>query len=267
MFIRTISFAFVAGASVLWNVAFAGTVIEMKYGEASNGSVSIDSGWARADQSQSPSGFLLANLATGEVFQVDRNRKSIAVLPNDGVGKDDASGARLPDMFVPEGTALKPAGTGPRVASYATDRYELRVKERVCAEIFVTSKLENKDFDRYEQVMSDYSHRITRQMLSRAEGQGMTANVCDLAALAVEPQVRELGRVLKFIREGKPAMEVLAVKLQATVDAETLKLPEHFERVSLLPPTSADEKKMQSAETDETSSTAGATTTREGAAH
>lgn len=250
MFIRVSSIAIAASAVVLSKLALAGTVIEMKYGEASSGKVSIDNGWARADQSQSSSEFLLANLDTGEVFQVNSNSRLIAVLPADA-GKSAASSSKLADVFVPEGTALEQAGKGPRIASYPTDRYELRVKERVCGEIFVTSKLKSKDFDRYEQVMSDYSHEITRQMLSRAESQGMTANVCDLAALAVEPQVRRLGRVLKFTREGKPMMEVLAVNSKAKVDATGLKLPEDFERVSLLPPTPADNQKLQPTESSE----------------
>jgi hypothetical protein len=207
--------------------AHAGTVIELRFGAVESGLVSIENGWARVERASMPARYQLINLETGQVYNVNSRRRMISVLPDDSAGP-----AAAPDA-PPTGATLKPAGEGPTLLGSSTLSYEVRFQDRLCGVAHVSAMPRNTDLGRYEAAMSAYTHATHRLALSQAAGQGMTADVCDLAALSFEPALRQQGHVLRYVRNDQPAMEIVGIRTGAAVDGERLRLPQDFETVML----------------------------------
>ena len=217
MHTRTWMLALLLGAAAA--PALAATLIEGRDEGGESHRIMIEGDWARLEYGEGePAEYLLLNLKNHQAYAVDRDQRQVVEM-NDPPGQ-----AHPGEHPAQKSVSFKKKGAGPKLAGYATERYELSAGGERCGEHFVAPQtLQSADLKRFIDAMLAFSQG------QAAGDEDPLREACTAAEDVADAQYRELGLPLRVTDgEGKVVHEIEKISAVDGFPAGSFDIPADY---------------------------------------
>ncbi|HHM04285.1 MAG TPA: hypothetical protein ENJ19_00900 [Gammaproteobacteria bacterium] len=210
--LRTPTLLFFALALFCAVTARAGALIEARDGDGRFYRIHIAANWARV-QTLGTAEYLLLGLARPNIYAVDPATRQAVDLSAMVGGADTAAGPA---------PRLEAAGPGPKIAGWATRRYEMRAAGRRCGSyFFAPASLRSKDVKNFLVAMARFAATKRQQNAAAAS--------CEHAVDVAESAYPQLGLALRVLDDkGKVSYQILKLDVNADIPPAATRLPADF---------------------------------------
>ncbi len=208
--------------------AFGGTVIESREAGGGGSKISIDGDWVRFDRAEGDkNGYLLVNSKAQKFYMIVPVERTIIEFSADKKGKNTTR--QKVDARIEE------VGAGPKVAGYATRKYQLTANGEQCGSILVSKQAAKiRDIEKLLSALGslDPEAFMPEEMLRGLQGM---ADPCDLAEMQLrEHELVKLGLPVRSLDpEGKMKHEVISIDEKAKLKSELFELPKDYTRTTV----------------------------------
>ncbi len=208
--------------------AFSNTVIESKDDGGAVSKISIDGDWARFDNTEGgKDGYMLVNSRAQKYYMVVPAEHAIIEFSADKDKKNKVKQKIEVD--------LKDLGDGPRVAGFATRKYELTANGQPCGSVLMSQQAAKiDDIGKLLSAMGGLNPEafMPEEMLPGV--QRMT-DPCDLAEMHLEDKdLIKPGFPMKSLNpKGKIENEVISIDDNAKLKPELFDLPKDYTRTTV----------------------------------
>ncbi len=204
---------------------FGGTVIKGKDTAGGASEISIDGERARFHGAKENDGYLLADFKT---------QKFHMVVPSERIVVEFSPGRKKTDKPKAD-VALEEIGEGPKVAGYATRKYELIADGKSCGFVLLSEQMTKiKDVDKLLSATAGLNPEafMPKEMLQAFQGMN---DPCVMAETELaEKHFAKLGFPMKSLdSEGKTRREVVSVEENVELEPELFELPEGYTRTTV----------------------------------
>lgn len=205
--------------------AFANTVIESREAGGKTGRISIDGDWVRFDDAKGGGdGYMLMN---------SKQRRFYVVVPREQTIIEFSSAAdssrERPEVDFRDG------GSGPKIAGYATRKYELVVDGNSCGQrLYSQQAAKIGDLKALLSVIGGFNPEAFMPE-DMVQGFRDRTDPCDMAELRLDEKVRSrLGFPMKRMdTKGNTESEVISITENARLDDGLFDLPKEYARTSV----------------------------------
>ncbi len=207
---------------VISSLASADTVIEFKYSDTK--SQFLTNGQMARINSRGTDDYKLVNFKTSTIYSVTPADKQVTNLSS---SIPTISGVKAPAVRL----GIKPAGTGPVIAGYNTNRYRLSANGENCGTLFASkdaikgSTIEN---------MFGTLKTMADSHLESLGGFAIMVPACQLARLQLVEKLQYIGAPMRVLdKEGKIDTEITSIIKNASVDPHNYSFPANYRKVSM----------------------------------
>jgi hypothetical protein len=202
--------------------ASADTVIEFKYSDTT--SQFLTNGNMARINSRGTQDYKLVNFKTGTIYSVTAGDKQITNLSS---SIPTISGVKLPSIRLD----IKPAGMGPVIAGYNTNKYRLSANGENCGTVYASkdaikgSAIEN---------MFGTLKSMADSHLESLGGFAALIPACQLARIQLVEKLQYIGAPMRVLdKEGKTDTEITSIVKNAGVEPHYYSFPANYRKVSM----------------------------------
>lgn len=215
----------VLGAFLAINSAHAATIIRMEAGQQRLPSLmTVENGKARM-QSE-PDNYILIDASAGQYLYVMRAEQQVVQMNSAPPADAQPSGktSALPAV------KLVHKGAGPKIAGFATQRYQLFANGKLCLNTYLSRDAmvrgDLKDF-------LDGFYRLQAKQKQEYRAIGTRYEPCDDAQETLMGRYPELGLAMRTIdATGQLRQEIVEMQLGVAVKPEAFQVPQGFKQVT-----------------------------------
>ncbi len=222
--------------------AFGSTVIESKDAEGGISKISIDGDWTRFDSVEGGrDGYMLVNTKAQKFYMVvPAERAIIEFSANENKKNTEKQKVDID---------IEDVGNGPKVAGYATRKYELTANGKQCGSVLLSKQAAKvEDINRLLSAMGGLNPEafMPEEML---QGLQSMADPCDLAEMQLEEKdLVKRGFPMKSLdSKGETENEVVSIDENAELKPELFDLPEDYTRTTVKEMMEGMRKEMEGA--------------------
>ena len=169
--------------------------------------------------------YMLVDFKSNSIYAVDPAKKQIL---NVSESIPDIGSGKTPEFHL----NLKPAGNGPTIAGYATNKYRISAQGADCGTIYGSREALNGT--RSVKEMFDTMKTMADNHRKSLGGFASAIPPCQLARMELANHVDKIGAPLKTIdKDGRVETEVLSINHNANVEASNYALPSNYKRISM----------------------------------
>ena len=202
--------------------ASADTVIEFKYNDTT--SQFLTNGNMARINSRGTQDYKLVNFKTGNIYSVTAGDKQITNLSS---SIPTISGVKLPSIRLD----IKPAGMGPVIAGYNTNKYRLSANGENCGTVLASqdaikgSAIEN---------MFGTLKSMADSHLESLGGFAALIPACQLARIQLVEKLQYIGAPMRVLdKEGNIDTEITSIVKNAGVEPHYYAFPANYRKVSM----------------------------------
>ncbi len=207
----------------------AGMIIESQEAERGSSRVSIDSDWARIDNSDWDI-YILINLSDNHVYAISPQEQQIVDLSTPAPTPSAHAQEAIAKVGQPE-AILDKLGPGPKIAGFPTTRYQVSVNNNRCyQEYLATQPLQNPLIQRFVQALAQASTTEADAALEIAIN---PERICQLADNLVDDQYPTLGiPMLTTDAKNNEAHRITSIRPHADFSQHFFSLPKGYRILS-----------------------------------
>lgn len=200
----------------------ADTVIEFKYDN--NKSQFLTNGKKARINTRNTDDFMLANFNSNTIYTVSPEKKQVFNLSS---SFPTISGFEPPKVRVD----IKPAGKGPDIAGYNTNKFRLSANGEYCGTIFASKDaLKGTAIE----TMLDTLKAMADSQLKSLGGFAAVIPDCQMARLRLAEKLAYIGAPMRVIDiEGNVHSEITRIIKNARVEPHNYSIPKNYHNVSL----------------------------------
>lgn len=207
-------------SSALWADVLVTNIDE----EGTSSTFKISNEWAKIVTQTEPDQYMMVNMKKNNFYMIDRENKMVIDM-----GDMSAMTAMMPksnnDQNIPK-YEIKKVGSGPKVAGYNTTHYQLKIKNNVCSEHFVSKELMKKS------EIEAFSESMKKQA-NAASGMMFSASPCEIAEEDFDKKVFEYGvPLLSKNANGNVTFEITKIDTKASFPKNEFQFPKEFKVVT-----------------------------------
>jgi len=222
--------------------ALGSTVIESKDASGEVNKISIDGDWARFDGAEGgKDGYMLVNSKAQKYYMVVPAERTIIEFSADK--KKKSKSRQKVDVNI------KDLGDGPKMAGYATRKYELTANGKPCGSVLFSKQAAG--IEDISKLMSTIGSLDPEAFMPEEMLQGFqsAADPCDMAEMQLEEQeLVKLGFPMKSLDpKGKTENEVVSIDEKAKLKPELFDLPKDYSRTTVKQMMEGMRKEMEGA--------------------
>jgi hypothetical protein len=219
---RTITIISALAFLVTLSPALADTVIEFKYSDTA--SQFLTNGNMARINSRGTDDYKLVNFKTSTIYSVTPESKQITNLSS---SIPSITGIKPPSVR----SDIKPAGRGPVIAGYNTNKYRLSANGEYCGTLFASrealkgSAIEN---------MFGTLKTMADSHLESLGGFAVIIPTCQLARIQLVEKLQHIGAPMRVLdTEGNIDSEITSIIKNAGVDPHYYAFPANYRKVSM----------------------------------
>ncbi|TCS35141.1 hypothetical protein EDC30_11156 [Paucimonas lemoignei] len=215
----------VLGAALLMNAATAATVIRMEAGpNGARSLMTVEKGKARM-QSEPQNYILIDPSADQYLYILPEARQTVTMN-----SKPPIEAAQPVKAAKPATVKLVNKGTGPKIAGFATQRYQLFANGKLCLNTYLSREAlqrgELKDF------LAGF-HQLHAKQKQQYRAIGTQYAPCDDAQETLMGRYAELGLAMRTVdADGSLRQEVVSMETGIKVNDDTFQVPEGFKQLT-----------------------------------
>ena len=201
------------------SVVMAGTIVTMKSGN--NLSTIITDG-KKAKMGMGDEGYIIVDYKTNSVKAVDPQRKQVILLSADDFPKS----GNAPEINF----SINDLGSGPTIAGYSTRKFSYKVNGQSCGIIYGSKKAyEQKGI---KELFNAIKTMAQKQQAMMGGFAGMI-DPCTLGDIKMSEKVATLGVPMRIEHRGKVETEVVSIKLNASLPANSFDIPSSYKTTTM----------------------------------
>lgn len=175
----------------------------------------VDGVRARAESPDEP-GYVLMDLGKGTMLVVNHEDRQMVDMSGQ-LQRADGSGKAGPAV------KLVKKGSGPRIAGYDTQHYQLTADGRVCQDLYMSRKAyQDAKLEAYGKAFAKY-----------VMVPPFVQDPCDRATLSVDRYLAEGGLPMRVVEDGEVVDEITRITTNAALPAGGFEPPAGYERVDM----------------------------------
>lgn len=213
------------GAFLTIHAAQGATIIRMEAGPQRMPSLmTVENGKARM-QSE-PDNYILIDPSAGQYLYIMRAEQQIVQMNS----APSADAQRHVQASALPSVKLVRKGAGPRIASFATQRYQLFANGKLCLSTYLSRQaMERGDLKGF----LDGFYRLQAKQKQEYRAIGTRYEPCDDAQETLMGRYPELGLAMRTVDpDGQLRQEVVDIQIGVTVKPETFQVPQGFRQLT-----------------------------------